>query len=113
LGEKSSNKLNEMARDLLMEFFFQDDAAFANAEFLERHDRSASTRTDLLLELQEAALWMTGRLDSLLQFGSGERNNLLIRERVSQVLEKAVEELNPRRLSKPEAMDLRIAGKNS
>lgn len=63
---------------------------YANAEFLERHDRSASTRTDLLLEIQEAALRMTKRLDSLLQFDCGERNNLLIPECVSLVLEKAV-----------------------
>jgi signal transduction histidine kinase len=65
-------------------------AIYANAEFLERHDRSASTRADLLLEIQEAVLSMTERIDSLLQFGSSGRNNPLIHECVSLVLEKAV-----------------------
>ena len=45
-------------------------AIYANAEFLERHDRSASARAELLLEIQEAVLAMTERIDSLLQFGS-------------------------------------------
>jgi signal transduction histidine kinase len=61
---------------------------YANAEFLERHD-SASTRTNLLLEIQEAVLRMTERIDSLLQFGSSGRNNPLIPECVSLVLERA------------------------
>ena len=65
-------------------------AIYANAEFLGRHDRCASTRTDLLLEIQEAVLAMTERLDSLLQFGSSGRNNPLVHERVSVVVEKAV-----------------------
>jgi hypothetical protein len=34
-------------------------AIYANAEFLERHHRSASARADLLLEIQEAVLAMT------------------------------------------------------
>lgn len=62
----------------------------ANAEFLERRDRSASERLDLLLEIQEAVLAMTVRIDSLLQFGSNGRNNPLIPECVSLVLEKAI-----------------------
>jgi signal transduction histidine kinase len=65
-------------------------AIYANAEFLERHDRCASARADLLLEIQEAVLAMTERIDSLLQFGSSGRNNPLIHERVSLVVEKAV-----------------------
>ena len=65
-------------------------AIYANAEFLERRDRCASTRTDLLLEIQEAVLRMTERIDSLLQFGSSERNNPLIPECVSSVLQKAI-----------------------
>jgi signal transduction histidine kinase len=65
-------------------------AIYANAEFLERHDRSASARADLLLEIQEAVLAMTERIDSLLQFGSSGRNNPLVHERVSLVVEKAV-----------------------
>ena len=65
-------------------------AIYANAEFLERHDISASTRTDLLLEIQEAVLAMTERIDSLLLFGSSERNNPLVHECVSFVVQKAV-----------------------
>ena len=65
-------------------------AIYANAEFLERHDRYASTRADLLFEIQEAVLRMTERIDSLLQFGSIGRNNPLIPECVSLVFEKAV-----------------------
>ena len=64
-------------------------AIYANAEFLERHDRCASARADLLLEIQETVLVMTERLDLLLQFGSGGRNNPLVHERVSLVVEKA------------------------
>jgi K+-sensing histidine kinase KdpD len=40
----------------------------ANAEFLERHDLCASERSDLLLEIQEAVLAMTARIDSLRRF---------------------------------------------
>jgi signal transduction histidine kinase len=65
-------------------------AIYANAEFLERHDRGASARADLLLEIQEAVLAMTERIDSLLQFGSSGRPNPLVHERVSLVVEKAV-----------------------
>ena len=65
-------------------------AIYANAEFLERHDLCASARTDLLLEIQEAVLEMTERIDSLLQFDRSGRNNPLIYECVSFVVEKAV-----------------------
>jgi signal transduction histidine kinase len=65
-------------------------AIYANAEFLERHDRCASARADLLLEIQDAVLAMTERIDSLLQFGSSGRKNPLVHERVSLVVEKAV-----------------------
>jgi signal transduction histidine kinase len=65
-------------------------AIYANAEFLERHDLSAIVRTDLLLEIQEAVLGMTERLDSLLQFGTSGRKNPLVRERVSLLVERAV-----------------------
>jgi hypothetical protein len=43
-----------------------------------------------VLEIQEAVLAMTERLDSLLQFGRSGRNNPLVRERVSLVVEKAI-----------------------
>jgi signal transduction histidine kinase len=65
-------------------------AIYANAEFLERHDRCASARAELLLEIQEAVLAMTERIDSLLQFGSSGRTNPLVHERVSFIVEKAV-----------------------
>jgi signal transduction histidine kinase len=65
-------------------------AIYANAEFLERQDRCASVRAELLLEIQGAVLAMTERIDSLLQFGSSGRTNLLVHESVSLVVEKAV-----------------------
>jgi signal transduction histidine kinase len=65
-------------------------AIYANAEFLERYDLCASERADLVLEIQEAVLAMTERLDSLLQFGSSGRKNPLVHERVSLVVERAV-----------------------
>ena len=65
-------------------------AIYANAEFLERHDRSTSARAELLLEIQEEVLAMAERIDSLLQFGSSGRTNPLVHERVSLVVEKAV-----------------------
>ena len=63
---------------------------YANAEFLERPNRCVSMRTDLLLEIQEAALAMTERINSLLQFGNCRRNNPLVPECISFVLDKSV-----------------------
>ena len=63
---------------------------YANAEFLEHYDRCAKERTDLLLGIQEAVLAMTERIDSLLQFGRSGRDNPLVPECISFVLEKAV-----------------------
>jgi signal transduction histidine kinase len=65
-------------------------AIYANAEFLGRRDRCASERVDLLLEIQEAVVGMTERIDSLLQFSSSGRNNPLIPECVSLVVENAI-----------------------
>jgi signal transduction histidine kinase len=65
-------------------------AIYANAEFLERHDRSTSARAELLLEIQEAVLAMTERIDSLLQFSNSGRNNPLVHERVSLIVKKAI-----------------------
>jgi signal transduction histidine kinase len=65
-------------------------AIYANAEFLERHDICASVRADLLLEMQEAVLAMTERIESLLQFGSSGRKSPLVHERVSLVVKKAL-----------------------
>jgi signal transduction histidine kinase len=50
----------------------------------------ASVRADLLLEIQEAVLAMTERIESLLQFGSSGRKSPLVRACVSLVVEKAV-----------------------
>src|ERR1700679_2111631 len=58
-------------------------AIYANAEFLERCDICASARLDLLLEIQEAVLAMTERIDSLLQFGSSGRKSPLVHACVS------------------------------
>src|SRR6201987_6473906 len=65
-------------------------AIYANTEFLERHDRCAGARAELLLEIQEAVLAMTERIDSLLQFGSSRREIPFVHERVSLVVEKAI-----------------------
>jgi len=65
-------------------------AIYANAEFLERHDICASMRADLLLEIQDAVLAMTERIESLLQFGSSGRKSPLVRARVSLIVEKAI-----------------------
>src|ERR1700748_1796038 len=65
-------------------------AIYANAEFLEQHDLCANERAALVLEIQETALEMTERLDSVLQFATGGRKNQIVRGRVSLVVEKAV-----------------------
>jgi signal transduction histidine kinase len=65
-------------------------AIYANAEFLESHGRSVSARTDLLLEIKEAVLAMTDRIESLLQFASSGRNSPRVHECVSFVVKKAV-----------------------
>ena len=53
-------------------------------------DMGASARANLLLEIQEAVLAMTERIDSLLQFGSSGRKSPVVHDRVSSVVEKAV-----------------------
>jgi signal transduction histidine kinase len=63
-------------------------AIYANAELLECHDRCASARAELLLEIQEAVLAMTERIDSLLQFGSSGRKGSLVHGRVSLLSRK-------------------------
>jgi signal transduction histidine kinase len=65
-------------------------AIYANAEFLECHKLSASERADLVLEIQEAVLAMTARLESLLQFGRGGQKNPVVHESVSLVVKKAI-----------------------
>jgi signal transduction histidine kinase len=65
-------------------------AIYANAEFLERHDICASVRDDLLLEIQEAVLATTERIESLMQFGGSGPKSPLVHARVSLVVEKAL-----------------------
>jgi signal transduction histidine kinase len=83
------SEIGRMACSISHDMRHSLSAIYANAELLERHDGSASARAELLLEIQEAVLAMTERIDSLLQFGSG-RNNPLVHEPVSLVIEKAV-----------------------
>jgi signal transduction histidine kinase len=72
-------------------------AIYANAELLERQDRCASGRAELVFEIEEAVLAMTERIDSMLQFGSNGRKSPLVHERVSVAVDKAVAavKLNP------------------
>ena len=84
------SEIGRMACSISHDMRHSLSAIYANAEFLERNDRSASTRAELLLEIQQAVLAMTERIDSLLQFGSSGRNNPLVHERVFLVVEKAV-----------------------
>jgi signal transduction histidine kinase len=65
-------------------------AIYANSEFLERQNLCARARADLVFEIQEAVLAMTGRIDSLLQFARSGRKFAHVHERVSLVVEKAV-----------------------
>jgi signal transduction histidine kinase len=65
-------------------------AIYANAEFLQCRNLRASERVDMLLEIQDAVVRMTERIDSLLQFGSSGQESPLVRARVALVVEKAV-----------------------
>jgi signal transduction histidine kinase len=84
------SEIGRMACSISHDMRHSLSAIYANAEFLERPDRSASARAELLLEIQQAVLAMTDRIDSLLQFGSSGRTNPLVHERVSLVVENAV-----------------------
>ena len=82
IGRMASSIFHDMRHSL--------SSIYANAEFLERHDLCETVRAALLLEIQEAVLASTERIDSLLQFGSSGRTSPLVHERVSLVVEKAV-----------------------
>jgi signal transduction histidine kinase len=84
------SEIGRMACSISHDMRHSLSAIYANAEFLERHDRSANARAELLLEIQEAVLAMTERIDSLLEFSSSGRNNPLVHECVSLVVDKAV-----------------------
>ena len=90
IGVDRMSAIGSMACSISHDMRHSLTAIYANAEYLERHDICASARADLLLEIQEAVLVMTDRLDSLLQFGSSGRKNSLVHESVSLVVEKAV-----------------------
>ena len=88
--EEKMSAIGRMACSISHDMRHSLTAIYANAEFLEHHDICANVRADLLLEIQEAVLAMTERIDSLLQFGSSGRKSPLVHERVSLVVEKAV-----------------------
>jgi signal transduction histidine kinase len=90
IEEERMSVIGRMACSISHDMRHSLTAIYANAEFLERHDIRARVRADLLLEIQEAVLAMTERIDSLLQFGSTGRKSPLVRVRVSLVVEKAV-----------------------
>jgi signal transduction histidine kinase len=84
------SEIGRMACSISHDMRHSLSAIYANAEFLEGHGRSASARAELVLEIQEAVLAMTERIDSLLQFGNSGRNNPRVLERGSFIIEKAV-----------------------
>jgi signal transduction histidine kinase len=90
IGAERMSAIGRMACSISHDMRHSLTAIYANAEFLERCDICASVRADLLLEIQEAVLAMTERIDSLLQFGSSGRRSPLVHARVSSVVEKAV-----------------------
>jgi signal transduction histidine kinase len=90
IEEERMSAIGRMACSISHDMRHSLTAIYANAEFLERHDTCATVRADLLLELQEAVLAMTERIDSLLQFGSSGRKSPLVHARVSLIVEKAV-----------------------
>jgi signal transduction histidine kinase len=90
IEEERMSEIGRMTCSISHDMRHSLTAIYANAEFLERHDICASVRADLLLEIQEAVLAMSERIDSLLQFGGSGRISPLVHARVSLVVEKAV-----------------------
>ena len=90
MGVDRMSAIGSMACSISHDMRHALTAIYANAEFLERHDICASARADLLLEIQEAVLAMTERIDSLLQFGSNGLKRPLVHASVSMVVERAV-----------------------
>jgi signal transduction histidine kinase len=90
IAAERMSAIGSMARAISHDMRHCLTAIYANVELLESHHTCASARADLLLEIQEAVLAMTERIDSLLQFGSSGRKHPLVHERVSRVVEKAV-----------------------
>jgi signal transduction histidine kinase len=90
IEQERMSSIGRMACSISHDMRHSLSAIYANAEFLERSDIGASVRADLLLEIREAVVEMTERIDTLLQFASGRRKNPLVHERVSLVVEKAI-----------------------
>ncbi len=90
MGAERMSTIGRMACSISHDMRHLLTAIYANAEFLERDDICPSVRSDLLVEIQEAVLAMTERIESLLQFGGSGRKRPLVRARVSLVVEKAV-----------------------
>jgi signal transduction histidine kinase len=90
IQQERMSSIGTMACSISHDMRHSLSAIYANAEFLERPDICASVRTDLLIEIQEAVVEMTERIDTLLQFASGGRKNPLVHERVSLIVEKAI-----------------------
>lgn len=90
IEEERMSAIGRMACSISHDMRHSLTAIYANAEFLQRHDIGVSSRDDLLLEIQEAVLDITERIDSLLLFGSSGRKTPFVHRRVSLIVEKAV-----------------------
>jgi len=90
IEEERMSAIGRMACSISHDMRHSLTAIYANAEFLERDDMCGSERADLLLEIHEAVIAMTERIDSLLQFGRSGRKSPRVRARVSLIVEKAV-----------------------
>jgi signal transduction histidine kinase len=90
IDAESVAAIGEMTYSISHDLRHSLTAIYANAEFLERDNVTASVRAELLKEIQEVVLAMSGRIDSLLQFGCSGRTSPPVRERVSLVVKKAI-----------------------
>jgi signal transduction histidine kinase len=90
IEEERMSAIGRMACSISHDMRHSLTAIYANAEFLQRHDIDVSSRADLLLEIQEAVLEITERIDSLLLFGSSGRKTPFVHARVSLIVEKAL-----------------------
>jgi signal transduction histidine kinase len=90
IEEDRMSAIGRMACSISHDMRHSLTAIYANVEFLQRHDIGVSSRADLLLEIQEAVLEITERIDSVLLFGSSGRKTPFVNARVSLIVEKAV-----------------------
>lgn len=63
---------------------------YATAEFLEGTGMCTHERMELLADIRQAVMTMTGLVDSLLQFASTGRSKTLVRGRISLIIESAI-----------------------